>query len=137
MTIKGYIMSKSRGILRALLLLAMAATILGSCDLFGDKTDPISAQETMNGFVATANAGNFSSLKQYTHSDAGQYNSATASIWNTYFSGSLPMTNLSVSGNSATAEGPGGESYEFTLAEDEPDQYKIKTMDIDGVAKFY
>lgn len=109
--------------------------VLGGCDLFGPKTDPISASETMQGFVNTANSGAYGSLKGYTHSDAGAYGQADYNYWQTRLSAFTPIENLVVSGNSATATGV-GVTFSFTLQEDEPEQYKIRTISRSGETIF-
>lgn len=117
---------------KSILITAAAAAlvlVLGSCDLFAPKTDPISATETMQGFVSTANAGAYGSLKGYTHSKAGMYNSANSAFWDTEVGTYTPLKNLVVTGNSATATSDSGTvAFSFTLEEDDPDQYKIKTI---------
>jgi len=123
---------------KSILITAAAAAlvlVLGSCDLFAPKTDPISATETMQGFVSTANAGSYGSLKGYTHSDAGAYGQADYDYWLTRLDSYTPITNLVVTGNSATAAGS-GVTFSFTLQEDEPEQYKIRIISRSGTTIF-
>lgn len=124
--------------IKAFCAVLLLAAIFASCDLFGEKTDPISARETMEGFMATANAGIYGSLKQYTHSDAGAYSEAgTASFWETRLDTYTPLQSLSVSGNTATLQDDSGDlTFTFTLQEDEPDQYKIFRIVRDGSTIF-
>jgi hypothetical protein len=83
----------------------------------------------MEMFIEDANAGDMGSLKEHTHPDATSYNLANAAYWTAFFAGGvdLPLVNLSVSGNTATALG-GVTTYTFTLTEDGEDVYKIRTI---------
>ena len=111
----------------ALTVLALAALAVTGCK---PEDDSVSVKERMQMFIEDANAGDYGSLKAHTHPSATSYNTADSNYWYTFFvSGAqLPLSNLSISGNTATASGSGSITYQFTLLEDGDDVYKIRTI---------
>lgn len=88
-----------------------------------------SAAECMQGFAARLNGGDFS-LGEFAHTDATYSKNGLAferAFWETYFAGDGTFELTMTAELTATAT-EAGEGYDFTLAEDEPGIYAIRTI---------
>ncbi len=126
-------MKKTR-ILTALIASALVVlTVLSGCDMLQEET--MTPGERMKEFVSDANAGNWGSLKEHTHPDADDYDTANASFWESEFDPYGTLGNPSTIGTTSTVVATGA-TFVFTLEEDGKNFYKIRRIVRNGSTRF-
>ncbi len=114
----------------AIILSVLAVITFAGCDV-------IEAQGLMEDFVDDVNAGNWSSLQQYTHPLAEDYGAGgSGTYWSDLFISSYRPLDLGVTTDSAaTAEGADGSIFTFELDDDDGDM-KIRVIRRNGSPVF-
>jgi len=85
-----------------------------------------SVRERMEAFIDDVNASSWSDLKAHTHPEAAMYEEAgDPDFLENYFSTSVPLDDLTTSGQRAHCTGAGGEFYDFYLTADGDDDNLI------------
>ena len=87
--------------------------------------DTYSPRERMQAFIDDANASSWSDLKAHTHPEAAMYDEADADFWENYFSTSVPLDGLTVSGQTVTVTGADDVTFTFYLTADSSDDNLI------------
>jgi len=95
-----------------------------------------SVRERMKAFIDDANAKSWSDLKAHTHPEANDYNTANADFWETRFSTSVPLDDLTVRGQTATVTGEDDVTFTFYLTADGSDDNLINHIERDGTTVF-
>ena len=116
---------KFRRAIELALMLAFALAIT-SCK---PEDHARSAVDCMNGFAERLNEGNFS-LGEFAHSEATYAQNGWAyerSFWDTYLAGDGSFA-YTMTGELAASATEAGAGYAFTLAEDEPGVYAIRSI---------
>ncbi len=107
----------------AIILSVLAVITFASCDV-------IEAQGLMEDFVDDVNDQNWSSLQQYTHSDASDYLAGgSGTFWSGIFDIYRPLDLIVTTDSAATVEGDDGTMFYFTLEDDGGD------MKISGILR--
>lgn len=123
---------------RCTLLLTLAVVILASllvsaCDL-GEKVSP---EERMSMFVTDLNSGQWSNLKGHTHMLSLMHNLANEAFWQTlFYPEARPLTAPTVAGKTAVCLTSDGLIVTFTLDEETPKLYKIRSIKIADLVVF-
>lgn len=125
-----------KGIKLAKMALVAATLVIASLVITGcaqdASSDAVSASDRMDMFCDDVNAQKFGNLTKHLHSDVG--GAPDAEFWKTYFDGVTDLTHTT-SGKSATATSlKSGFTFQFTLAEDETDVYKITDIAKNGAS---
>ncbi|OQB03560.1 MAG: hypothetical protein BWY20_01502 [Spirochaetes bacterium ADurb.Bin215] len=104
-------------------VLAVLAVLisLAACDV----EDTYSVRERMKAFIDDANAESWNDLKAHTHPDSENYQQADADFWETRLSVSVPLDDLTVSGQTATVTGADDVTFTFYLTADSSDDNLI------------
>lgn len=123
-----------KGIRLAKMALVAATLVVASLAITGCKdaasSDAVSASERMGMFCDDVNAQKFGNLTKHLHSDVG--GAPDADFWETFFLGVTDLTPV-MSGDEATATSKSTfKTFQFTLAEDETDVYKITDIAQNG-----
>lgn len=85
-----------------------------------------SVRERMQAFIDDANAESWSDLKAHTHPDAAMYEQAgDPDFWETRFSTSVPLDDLTVSDQTVTVTGADDVTFTFYLTADSSDDNLI------------
>ena len=88
--------------------------------------DTYSPRERMQAFIDDANDKSWSDLKAHTHPDADRYEAAgDPDFWENYFSTSVPLDGLTVSGQTVTVTGADYVTFTFYLTADSSDDNLI------------
>ena len=106
-------------------LIAVVGVFFTACPL--DPDEKLSAKERVEAFIDDANEENWSSLKAHTHPEAEKHSQANTELWVTKLGSMIPLERTSISLNSIGIRG-NHINYTAILEEDEPDNYKIRSI---------